>query len=72
LLKIAEQQLKEVRRIIDAAGENPHVTGEQLYAAKARLNEIEARLVSASSAVVRVGFPTGTTHSSQLRPWRRR
>lgn len=61
LLKVADQQLKEVRRILEAAGENPHATGDQLYVAKARLDEIQARLIAASSAVIRVGFPTGST-----------
>lgn len=61
LLDLAEQQLKEVRRIIDAAGENPLATGDQLYTAKARLDEIQRRLLAASSAVLRVGFRTGST-----------
>lgn len=61
LLKLTDKQLKEVQQVIEAAGQNPHVTGEELFAVKARLDEIQARLAAASSAVVHIRFATGNT-----------
>lgn len=61
LRSVADQQLKELRRLLAEAGANPRATGEQLDAVRTRLDTIQARLLAASSAVVRVGFPNGST-----------
>lgn len=61
LLKLSEKQLEEVRQVLAAANKNPKATGAELYAVNARLDEIEARLLTAASAIVRVSFPTSST-----------
>ena len=61
LLKLSEKQLEEVRQVLAAANKNPNATGAELYAVNARLDEIEARLVTAAAAIVRVSFPTAST-----------
>lgn len=61
LLKLSEKQLEEVRQVLAAANKNPKATGAELYAVNARLDEIEARLVTAAAAIVRVSFPTAST-----------
>lgn len=61
LLNLSERQLEEVRQALAAANKNPKATGAELYAVNARLDEIEARLVTAAAAIVRVSFPTAST-----------
>lgn len=61
LLKLSEKQLVEVRKAIEAADKNPKATGAELLAVTAHMDEIEARLVTASAATVQVTFPTGGT-----------
>lgn len=64
MLKHSEKQLNELRQAVHAASLNPKATGEELFTIETRLNEIEARLLTASATVVRVQFPTlGTTFS---------
>lgn len=60
-LKLSEKQLDEVRRTIDTVSKNPKATGAELYAANARLDEIEAWLVNAAAAIVPLVFPKGST-----------
>lgn len=61
LLKLCEKQLAEVRGLLDAASKNPTATGEELFKVNERLDEIEARMVTAAAAIVKVTFPTGGT-----------
>lgn len=61
LLKLSEKQLEEVRQAIDAASRNPKATGAELFNVNARLDEIEARLVTAAAAIIQVTFPTNST-----------
>lgn len=61
LLRITDLQLQEARQMIKAASEDRGATGAQLYEVEMRLRKIQARLTAASSAMVRVGFPTGST-----------
>ena len=62
LLKLAQSQLEAIKKEITAAGNNPTATGAELFAVQVRLDEIEARLSTASAALVQVAFPTnGTT-----------
>lgn len=65
LIKLAYQQLSDVRTMIDAASRNPNTSGAELHALQARLDEIEARLAKASSAVVHVRF---ARESAQFNP----
>ena len=58
LLKLSDKQLAEVRHVLDTTGKNPRATGAELFAVSQRLDEIEARLITASAAIVRVSFPT--------------
>lgn len=57
LLKLSAQQLDEVRQAIAANGDNPI----ESKALNARLDRIEAQLVAAASAIVRVQFDTEQT-----------
>lgn len=61
LLNLSKVQLSEVRRLLDQADKNPKSTGQELFDANQRLNDIDARMVSAAAAVVQVSFPTSST-----------
>ena len=61
LLKLCESQLAEVRRLLDEGSRNPKATGQELFEAQQRLDEIEARMLTAAAAIVKVSFPTGGT-----------
>lgn len=61
LLKLCESQLADVRRLLEQASSNPKATGQELFDVNARLDEIEARMVTAAAAIVKVSFPTGST-----------
>lgn len=61
LLKTAEKQLADARNILEKCGKNPNATGAELFAVSQRLDEIEARLTTASAAMVSVTFPTTGT-----------
>lgn len=61
LLALSKKQLEDVRQVIAEASQNPAVTGTELYEANARLDQIEAQLVAAASAIVQVTFPTRST-----------
>lgn len=61
LLKLCENQLADVRRLLEQASTNPKATGQELFDVNARLDEIEARMVTAAAAIVKVSFPTGST-----------
>ncbi len=61
LLKLCESQLAEVRRLLDEGSKNPKATGQELFDVHARLDEIEARMLTAAAAIVKVSFPTGGT-----------
>lgn len=61
LLKLSEAQLAEVRHLLDQANKNPKSTGQELFDVNRRLDEIEARMVTAAAAIVQVSFPTGST-----------
>lgn len=61
LLKLCESQLADVRRLLDEGGRNPNATGQELFEANQRLDEIEARMLKAAAAIVQVSFPTGGT-----------
>lgn len=61
LLTLSETQINEVRHAIDAAQNNPHATSAEYAAVNARLDEIQARLVTAAAAIVNVSFPSGST-----------
>jgi uncharacterized protein YqiB (DUF1249 family) len=60
LLKLCKSQLAEVRRLLDEGSMNPKTTGQELFDVHRRLDEIEARMLTAA-AVVMVSFPTGGT-----------
>lgn len=61
LLKLSEKQLDEVRQAIESAGKNHKATGADLFNVNERLDEIEARLVTAAAAIVQVRFATNST-----------
>lgn len=50
-----------MRRLLEQASTNPKATGQELFDVNARLDEIEARMVTAAAAIVKVSFPTGST-----------
>lgn len=62
LLNLSQKQLEEVRQIIEVSNKNPTATGADLFKVNARLDEIEARILTAASVILQVAFPTaGTT-----------
>lgn len=61
LLKLSQKQIAEARRVLDATGKNPSATGAELFEVSQRLDEIETRLKTASTATLRVSFPTAGT-----------
>lgn len=61
LIKLCESQLSEVRRLLDKSSLNPKATGQELFETQQRIDEIEARMLTAAAAIVKVSFPTGGT-----------
>jgi outer membrane protein OmpA-like peptidoglycan-associated protein len=61
LLNLCKSQLAEVRRLLDEGSMNPKTTGQELFDVHRRLDEIEARMLTAAAVVVMVSFPTGGT-----------
>jgi outer membrane protein OmpA-like peptidoglycan-associated protein len=66
LLKLSEIQLNEVRQAIAAASQNPNTSSAELQALNHRMDLIEARLVTAAAAIVRISFPTGSMNFKPL------
>jgi len=62
LLQLCQEQLADVRRSIEAARVNPRWTGKEIFTVNQRLDDIAARLTTASAAIAQVYFPSyGTT-----------
>lgn len=61
LLKLSEKQLEEVRQVIDASSKNPNASSVEMLNVNSRLDEIEARLVTAAAAIIQVSFQTNST-----------
>lgn len=61
LIKLADAQLLELRKAIDAASKNPKTTGATLFKISERLDEIKARYITASAAMIQVRFATSST-----------
>jgi len=61
LLKLSERQLADVRQALASGSNNPKVTGDELRILNARMDAIEAQLLTAATAIVRVSFATGST-----------
>lgn len=61
LLNLSQVQLEEVRQALTAASRNPQSTGAETAELNARMDAIEARVLAAASAIVRVSFPTSST-----------
>lgn len=60
LLKLCERQLADVRHLLEQASTNPKATGQELFEVNERLDAIEARMVTAAAAIVKVYFPSGS------------
>lgn len=60
LLRLSERQLRDVRAVIEGSDKSAALKEAELWLINSRLDEIEARLVSASAAVVRVSFPSNS------------
>lgn len=61
LVKLSQQQLGEVRKLLEKVNANPNNSGAMLFEAQTRLDEIERRLLKSSAALVSVTFPTAGT-----------
>lgn len=61
LIKLADAQLAELRKAVEAASKDSKTTGATLFKLSARLDEIQARYATAAAAVVQVRFSTAST-----------
>jgi len=61
LIRLSKDQLAQARRLFDATSKNPKATGQELFDVNQYLNKVEANLLTAATATVRVSFPTGST-----------
>jgi|APEBP8051073302_1049394.scaffolds.fasta_scaffold02422_2 outer membrane protein OmpA-like peptidoglycan-associated protein len=64
LLKLSQQQLGEVRKLLEKANADPSNSGAMLFEAQNRLDDIERRLAKSSAVLVSVKFPTAGTKFS--------
>ncbi len=58
---IMYKQMKQLRKLLNTASENPHYTGEELFQINARLDLIEYKIANRNQAIVHVYFPFNNT-----------
>lgn len=57
LLKLAREQLADVRQLLLAVSKNPKASGAELFAANTKIKALEEHLKTATAATVQVTFP---------------